>query len=512
LKDIHITVEEVRKAMEEQDVAKAFGPDGISNWVLKRCSHQLAEKIHGVIVSSLTEGKVPSDWKRAEIVPIFKGGNKNNPMNYRPVSLTSVVVKICERIIKQRWMKYLEDNNVLTNRQFGFRGGRSCVTNLIGFYSRVIDIVQERDGWVDCAYLDLKKAFDKVPHKKLLWKLETIGRLKGGLLKWIEDFLKDREMRTVIRDKKSTWRKVWSGVPQGSVLAPVMFAIYVNDMPEGVDSYISLFADDAKLLRKVHCKEDCVTMQKDLDKINDWSRKWEMDFNTSKCKIMEFGKSKYRPSQVYTMGNNIIKKTKEEKDLGVNIMDNLSPEKHVNRITAETYNLLRNIKVAFTYVDEEMIKKLVIALIRPRLEYAAAVWSPSTKKHIRKLERIQRAATKLPQSLRDLTYEERLRILGLTTLEQRRERGDLIMVYRVMKGMERLDREDLVNWDIRDTRGHGKKLKRDNCRREIKKRSFPQRCIETWNSLDKAIVQAETIHDFKAKLDVYRYGDGTTRA
>merc|ERR1712035_20916 len=141
-------------------------------------------------------------------------------------------------------------------------------------------------------------------------------------------------------------------------------------------------------------------------------------------------------------------------------MENLSPEKHINRITADTYNLVRNMKVAFSHVDENMVSKLITFLIRPKLEYAATVWSPSTKKHIRKLERIQRAATKLPQRLRDLTYEERLRILGLTTLEQRRERGDLIMVYRVMKGMERLDREDLVNWDIRDTRGHGKKLKR----------------------------------------------------
>merc|ERR1712035_134475 len=223
---------------------------------------------------------------------------------------------------------------------------------------------------------------------------------------------------------------------------------FLNNLASSASSYISLFADDAKLLRKVNCKEDCVALQKDLDKINEWSRKWEMEFNSSKCKIMEFGKSKYRPRQVYTMGNNIIEKTNEEKDLGVNIMDNLSPEKHVNRITAETYNLLRNIKVAFTYVDEEMIKKLVIALIRPRLEYVAAVWSPSTKKHIRKLEKIQRAATKLPPSLRELTYEERLRILGLTTLEQRRERGDLIMPDRLKEAVERLDREDLVNWDV----------------------------------------------------------------
>ena len=127
---IEVTVEEVRKLMEEQDVRKAIGPDGISNWILRKCSYQLADKIHAVIVSSLTEGKVPTDWKRADIVPIFKGGNKEEPLNYRPVSLTSVVAKICEKIIKDRWMKYLEENNILTNRQFGFRGGRSWIHTL----------------------------------------------------------------------------------------------------------------------------------------------------------------------------------------------------------------------------------------------------------------------------------------------------------------------------------------------------------------------------------------------
>ena len=163
-------------------------------------------------------------------------------------------------------------------------------------------------------------------------------------------------------------------------------------------------------------------------------------------------------------------------------------------------------------MDENMVSKLITSLICPKLEYAATVWSPGTRKHIRKLERIQRAATKIPLSLRELSYEERLERLGLTTLEQRRERGDLIMVYRIMKGVVHLDREDLINWDIRDTRGHGKKLKKSTCRRDIKKHSFPQRCIETWNGLDKEIVNAETIHDFKEKLDAYRYGDGTVQA
>ena len=509
---LEVSVEEVKMIMEKLDKRKAMGPDGVSNWILRECSDQLADKIHAVLVSSFEENVVPLDWKKADIVPIFKGGNDEDPLNYRPVSLTSVVAKIGETIIKERWMKHLEQNNILTNKQFGFREGRSCTTNLISFYSRVIDAVQERDGWVDCIYLDLKKAFDKVPHKRLLWKLETIGGLKGGMLKWFEDFLKNRQMRTLVKGKKSAWKQVTSGVPQGSVLAPVMFAVYVNDMVEGIGSYVSLFADDAKLLRKIERDEDCVALQQDLERIWDWSRKWEMEFNTKKCSVVEFGRSTRRPRGIYSMGNECIKKKTEEKDLGVIIMDSLSPEKHINKITAETYNLLRNIRAAFNYMDEEMTRKLITSLIRPRLEYAALVWSPNLKKHIRKLERIQRAASKLPPNLRNQSYEERLRALNLTTLEQRRERGDLIAVYRSRNGLEKFDNEDLMIWDTRATRGHGMKLKKSSSRRDIKKFSFPHRCVEVWNALDEEVVSAKTLHNFKERLDNYRYGDGTIRA
>ena len=126
------------------------------------------------------------------MVPIYKSGGKEEPLNYRPVSLTSVVCKLCERVIKKRWTEFLEEHKLLTNRQFGFRKGRSCVTNLLSFYSRVVDKIQERDGWVDCIYLDLKKAFDKVPHERLLWKLENKGGLGGKAVKWMESYLKGR--------------------------------------------------------------------------------------------------------------------------------------------------------------------------------------------------------------------------------------------------------------------------------------------------------------------------------
>lgn len=316
----------------------------------------------------------------------------------------------------------------------------------------------------------------------------------------------------MIRDKVSTWKEVISGVPQGSVLAPIMFAIYVNDMDEGVTSYMSFFADDAKLLRRLESKRDCEQLQDDLEKIWKWGQKWEMEFNVKKCSVMEFGKSKNRISGIYNLGDKEVKKVEFEKDLGVVITNDMTPDKQINKIIGETYNLLRSIKVAFAYMDEEMVKKILITMIRPRLEYAAILWSPSTKKNIRKLERIQRATTKLAPELSELTCEERLSKLELPTLEQRRERGDLLTIYRIMKNMEILDREDLLIWDTRNTRGHGKKLKKDNYRRDVKRNSFPHRVVDVWNNLDEKIVCAKTIHEFKTNLDNMRYGDGTPRA
>ena len=198
---IRTTTQEVKLMLDGLDRRKV----NVSNWVLRKCSSQLAEKTCDMINTSLEQGKLPKDWKRPDIVPIYKNGNREDPLNYRPISLTSVIAKLCERVVKKKWMEHIEKNNILTERQFGFRG-RSCSTNLISFYSRVIDIMDERDGWVDCIYLDLKKAFNKVPHKTLMWKLEHEGGIGGSVLKWMEDFLSNRGIRTVIRNIKSSWK------------------------------------------------------------------------------------------------------------------------------------------------------------------------------------------------------------------------------------------------------------------------------------------------------------------
>ena len=163
IEGIKVEKGEVLKILKKVDPNKAMGPDGVSGWILKECAEEIVDPIHNLIQCSLNTGELPCEWKRANIVPIYKGGDSENALNYRPVSLISLVAKICENIIRTKWIVHLERNKLITPRQFGFREGTSCVTNLLSFYSRVIDIVQEREGWADCVYLDLKKSIRQGP-------------------------------------------------------------------------------------------------------------------------------------------------------------------------------------------------------------------------------------------------------------------------------------------------------------------------------------------------------------
>ena len=211
------------------------------------------------------------------------------------------------------------------------------------------------------------------------------------------------------------------------------------------------------------------------------------------------------------MGDAVLQGANDEKHLGVIIHDDLSPRKHISKVVGGPYRLITKTKTAFTYVDEDILRKLIVSMIRPQLEYATLVWSPHKKKDITRIERIQRTATRLAPSLIKLTYEEILDKFGLISLEKRRERGDLIVVYRTMNKMGKLDRDDLFVWNTRNTRGYCKRLKKTRCLQDVKKYSFPHRCIDIWNGLDSETVKARCVHDRKAKIDTERYGDGIPR-
>ena len=290
---------------------------------------------------------------------------------------------------------------------------------------------------VDIIYLDFQKAFDKVPHQRLILKLKSHG-MGNSIINWIEQWLTDRRQRVVVDGEVSSWKSVLSGVPQGSVLGPIIFLVYIDDLEEGVTGNILKFADDTKLFRKTKEIGDKKKLQDDIDKLVRWSEKWQMLFNVGKCKCLHTGPG--NTGMNYEMGGTILSKTGKEKDLGVTMNANMKVSEQCRIAASKGNQVLGMIRRNITYKEKSLIVPLYKAIIRPHLEYCIQAWSPYLRKDIVMHEKIQRRATKLiPESLRDLRYEEQLKECGLTTLETRRLRGDQIEVFKILNGYENID-------------------------------------------------------------------------
>ena len=291
-----------------------------------------------------------------------------------------------------------------------------------------------------------------------------------------------------MKGKKSSWEDVLSGVPQGSILGPVLFIIYINDIDTGIISTISKFADDCKLTRKVSSEEDQEEMQADL-----------MAFHPDKCKVLHIG-HKNRKSKYYINGTE-ISKVQEEKDLGIVISEDLKPKKHIARIVKKTNRILGMIYRTITCKNKENIMNLYKTLIRPILDYGAAVWNPHQKSDIIKLERIQRRATKMIKELKNLPYEERLSRCNLISLESRRRRYDLIETYKIMKSKYNIKSEKLFKIKENQTRGHNLKIFKQQARLNTRKYFFSQRIVNDWNKLPKEAIKAKNIVNFKTIIN-----------
>ncbi len=311
LNNFEFTEETIKRTLENINVNKTPGPDCIEPRVLKEARYQICKPLSLIFNKSLNSSKVPRDWKLANVTPIQKKGNTSLPCNYRPISLTSVVCKVMETILRNRLVSYLKENNLSKSSQHGFRNKRSCLTNLLDFYNDVVNIFGETKA-VDVIYLDFQKAFDKVPHKRLLNKIKTHG-ITSNIHAWLEDWLTERKQRVVINGKVSDWRNVLSGVPQGSLLDPVLFIIYVNDIDEGLTCKISKFADDTKITGRGTTTAEKALLQSDLDRLVNWTGKWQMTYYIDKCKILHIGN--YNNRSNYTMNGTEINKVNEEKTL-----------------------------------------------------------------------------------------------------------------------------------------------------------------------------------------------------
>ena len=349
------------------------------------------------------------------------------------MSLTSVVCKVMEGIIRDTIMQHLIVNNLIISEQHGFVPKKSCCTNLL----ETMDILTQaiEDGHpIDIIFLDFSKAFDTVAHRRLIIKLPTFG-IVDKMLEWIRAFLSGRTQRVILGDFISKWIRVLSGVPQGSVLGPLLFIIFINDLinnlPEGCNC--KLYADDTKLISIIRCKNDCLVLQSALDKLSEWSKKWLLKFNNEKCKVMHVGSN--NKEHEYVMETIPLLKTDLEKDLGFWVSKDLKWNHHINIAVNKANRVLGMIKNSFNYLDETSLKLLFTSLVRPHLEYAATIWNPNSKGlgMARQIESIQRRATRIPD-LKGLSYEDRLFALNLPSLEKRRLRGDLIEFFKIMNG------------------------------------------------------------------------------
>lgn len=500
LKVDEVSDNDIIKYLQNIDPNKSTGADEISARLIRECKDELVLPLKLIFNKSLCDKRVPSLWKRANVTPIFKKGKKSEPGNYRPISLTSVISKILEKILREKITSFVEKHNLIFDTQHGFRNNRSCLTNLLEFFNYIFSNYDDKIP-SDIIYLDLQKAFDTVPHKRLLIKLKAHG-IGEGLCFWIENWLTNRKQRVVINGEASAWLPVSSGVPQGSVLGPLLFLIYINDLDCGIASKISKFADDTKLGGKALTSEDCEVIQSDLDKLSAWSRKWLLEFNKDKCKVMHVGynNKKYNYS---LQGRNLIKSS-EEKDLGIKITSDLKSSVQCLAASRKANSVLGFIARNFECKTPEVITRLFTSLVRPHLEYAIQFWSPCFQKDEKKLESVQRRATKLVPGFHSLPYEERLKRLNMFSLKDRRIRGDLIETFKILNNIDKINYENLFEFSPQSvTRNNGLKLNKQRFNTDLRKNYFNIRVVDYWNKLPASVVQAKTIPAFKSKVDKY---------
>ena len=317
LSEFSVSQSQGAKKLKALKIGSAPGPDKLSAKLLNILSEALSAPIAMIFNKSIAEGKAPPDWKCANITSIFKKGSKGDPGNYRPISLTSIVCKVFESFMKDLLLDHLLSNSILRLSQHGFLPGKSCVTNLIEYLEALLKQLDNGHA-VDVIYLDFAKAFDKVPHQRLLVKLKAIG-VSGMFLSWIEDWLTDRVQRVVLNGKCSKWAKVLSGVPQGSVLGPILFLVFINDIDCALDATCTIlfkFADDSKLLQPAAGELDREKLQDAVNALQKWCMDWGMMLNLDKCKVMHCGHNNPGYSYVidgYAPAGHVIQATEQEK-------------------------------------------------------------------------------------------------------------------------------------------------------------------------------------------------------
>ena len=436
------------------------------------------------------------------VAPIFKKGSRHLAENYRPVSLTSVPCKIMEHIICSHIRGHLDKHNILSKFQHGFRKGHSCESQLL---ITLNELMYWRDCGVQCdiAVLDFAKAFDTVPHESLLGKLEHYG-INANIHMWIRAFLSNRTQEVVVDGVKSNRASVASGVPQGTVLGPLLFLLHINDLPDNVQSRVRLFADDCLLYRAIQSVEDAVILQNDLDALKAWGDLWGMKFNVKKCNILTVSRSRTPITKLYTLGGEALSQVDQAKYLGVLITEELSWSPHITSITSKANGILGFLQRNLKRCPKPLKELAYMTLVRSKLEYCAAIWDPYLKKDIHLLDKVQRRSARYVcnnYDYMDSSVTAMLKELGWLDLAQRRKHLRLALFYKIVNDLIAVPHEDILERaDPRTRAGNKKNYRPLNPDTNCYKYSFFGSTILDWNRLPQVLVESPSVDSFKAGL------------
>ena len=444
--DIEFNRKSIEDAIDELKENSSAGPDGIPAIFLKKTKTTISKPLTLLLRKSIDEGKIPEIFKLAYVTPIHKGGTRQKPEQYRPVSLTSHVMKIFERVIKKKIISHLTSNKQFNKGQHGFVPGRSTQTQLLSHYNDIYDTLMEGKR-LDTIFLDFAKAFDKVDHEILLEKVRN-HKISGKIGKWIREFLTDRKFRVVANSCMSEEGEVVSGVPQGTVLAAILFVIMISDIDENVKMCIlRSFADDTRVNKKIKSNEDKKLMQEDLESIYKWAKNNKMEFNVNKFEQIIHGNIQNVEIEPYRSptGEEItIKDT--VKDLGILSSNNLMFKEHMNKTINSSKVVMGMLLRTFSTREKEPMLQMFNTYIKSRMEYCCIVWSPWQQTCIYELEKIQKNFTKKIQGIEELNYHERLEKLNLYSLERRRDRYMIIYGWQQIEGLKENILRINTNW------------------------------------------------------------------
>ena len=506
LNSITISEQDVRDVLNNLNVTKASGPDLISPRLLKEGATILSKPLSIIFNRSLLQGYFPSNWKDANVTAIYKKADKSMPSNYRPISLLSQIGKAMERCVHKHLYNYISENNLLTPFQSGFIQGDSTTFQLLHTYHSFLEAVDSGKE-VRVVFCDISKAFDRVWHRGLLHKLAGMG-LSDGLLRWFKSYLSHRRQRVVLNGVESNWADVLAGVPQGSILGPLLFLIYINDIVNNIRSSIRLFADDTTIYIIIDNPQTAAfILNTDLETINGWSHDWLVDFNPTKTSTLLISRRQhpvFHPS--LEMNNVVLNETTSHKHLGLTISNTCSWIEHINNIAETAWSRLNLMRLLKFKINRKALEKMYFAFIRPLLEYSDSVWDNSPAYVKKQLDDIHYEAARIITGGTKLcSHDKLLSDLGWDTLQERRTKHKLVIFYKILNNLTPPYLQDFVPPLVQEANPY--RLRNSNDIRTIHANtnlyynSFYPSTIRDWNNLPQEIKQSTSVASFKYQLN-----------